>query len=71
VTTKERLHQIVDELSEADAGAALEFIASHSDHPAREGAPEMLPLPDAWQYLPSGAPVPNWVARLDEVRSGR
>lgn len=71
VTTKERLHQIVEELSEAEAGATLEFIASRSDHMANEGPPEMLPLPDAWQRLPSGAPAPNWVAGLDEVRSGR
>jgi hypothetical protein len=71
VTTKERLHQIVDELSEADAGVALEFIASRGGEVAAEGPPEMLPLPVAWQRLPSGAPAPNWVAGLDEVRSGR
>jgi hypothetical protein len=71
VTTKERLHQIIEELSEAEAGATLEFIAPHRGHVAIEGPPEMLPLPDAWQRLPSGAPAPNWVAGLDEVRSGR
>lgn len=37
MTTKERLHQLVDELSEAEADAALEYIASRGqsdDSPA-------------------------------------
>jgi hypothetical protein len=31
----------------------------------------MLPLPPAWQLLPSGQPAPNWVAGLDDVRRAR
>lgn len=66
MTTKERLHELVDGLSEAEADAALEFVVSRGHG---EGA-EMLPLPASWQTLPSGRPAPNWVAGLDEVRSG-
>jgi hypothetical protein len=33
--------------------------------------PEMAELPEAWQRFPSGQPVPNWVAALDEARRGR
>lgn len=33
--------------------------------------PEMAELPEAWQRLPSGQPVPNWVAALDEARRDR
>ncbi len=71
VTTKEHLHKLVDELSEADADATLEFVASRGGHGESEGEPEMLPLPPAWQLLPSGRQAPNWVAGLDEVRRGR
>ncbi len=71
MTTKERLHKLVDELSEAEVDATLEFVASRGGHSELEGEAEMLPLPPAWQLLPSGRPVPNWVAGLDDVRSGR
>ncbi|HTD57400.1 MAG TPA: hypothetical protein VK672_00755 [Solirubrobacteraceae bacterium] len=72
MTTKERLHKLVDELSEAEVDATLEFVASRSGHDDDlEGEAEMLPLPPAWQLLPSGRPAPNWVAGLDDVRHGR
>jgi glutamate synthase domain-containing protein 1 len=70
MTTKERLHKLVDGLSEAEADAALEFVVSRGRSEHTEEA-EMLPLPPSWQTLPSGRPVPNWVAGLDEVRNGR
>lgn len=35
-----------------------------------EGEPEMAELPDSWRRFPSGEPVPNWVAALDEARLG-
>jgi hypothetical protein len=68
MTTKEQLHKLVDELSEAEVDAALEFVASHGRRSELEGEPEMLPLPPAWQLLPSGRQAPNWVAGLDDVR---
>jgi hypothetical protein len=33
VTTKERLHRLVDELTEAEAGDALRYVASRRDDP--------------------------------------
>jgi hypothetical protein len=71
VTTKEHLHKLVDELSEADVDATLEFVASRGGHGELAGEPEMLPLPPSWRLLPSGRQAPNWVAGLDEVRHGR
>lgn len=69
MTTKERLHKLVDGLSESEADATLEFVVSRErGESAKE--PDMLPLPVSWQTLPSGCPAPNWVAGLDEVRSG-
>lgn len=29
---------------------------------------EMAELPESWKTLPNGAPVPNWVAAVDEAR---
>ena len=70
MTTKERLHKLVDGPSEAEADATLEFVVSRERGESAE-EPEMLPLPTSWETLPSGRPAPNWVAGLDEVRSGR
>lgn len=68
MTTKEYLHKLVEELSETEVDATLEFVASRGGHGELEGEPEMLPLPPAWQVLPSGQQAPNWVAGLDDVR---
>jgi hypothetical protein len=35
------------------------------------GEPEMVGLPEHLKTFEDGTPVPNWVAALDEVRSGR
>jgi hypothetical protein len=32
--------------------------------------PEMAELPESWKIFPSGAPVPNWVAAVQEARDG-
>jgi excisionase family DNA binding protein len=32
---------------------------------------EMLPLPEAWQKLPDGRPMPNIVRAVHEARRGR
>jgi hypothetical protein len=31
----------------------------------------MLPLPEAWRYLPSGEPMFDVVKAIDETRRGR
>jgi hypothetical protein len=45
VTIKEHLHKLVDELSEADADATLEFVASRGGHgesePRRRDSPSL------------------------------
>ena len=33
--------------------------------------PEMAGLPESWKTFPGGAPVPNWVAAVQEARDGR
>jgi hypothetical protein len=86
VTTKERLHKLVDELSKQEADATLDFLVSRGEGrrsrdvgrrnpPGAWGEPEMLPLPKGWGWgwgrPPSGRSATNWVAGLDEVRRGR
>ncbi|HEV3323321.1 MAG TPA: hypothetical protein VG147_14150 [Solirubrobacteraceae bacterium] len=69
MTTKERLHKRVDELSESEAECA-QIVIEHGTN-GSETEPELAPLPEGWGRLPSGGPAPNWVAGLDEVRRGR
>lgn len=64
MTAKERLHELVDGLSEVEAHAMLEFVVSRAHREETEEA-EMLPLPVAWQTLPSCRYVrQRWRARL-------
>jgi hypothetical protein len=45
MTTKERLHELVDELNEAEADDALRYIASRRTHEASDGGayPTVMP----------------------------
>lgn len=70
MTTNERLRELEAGLSKVEADATLELVVSRGRNGSAE-EPEMLTLPASWQTLPSGRPAPNWVAGLDEVRSGR
>ena len=36
--------------------------------PLKESKPEMAELPESWKTFEDGAPVPNWVAAVDEAR---
>jgi hypothetical protein len=65
MTTKEHLHRLVDELSDAEADAKLRFVAARG----YGDEAETLPLPKSWHTLPSGRAAPNCVAGLDEVRT--
>lgn len=73
MTAKELLLKRVPTLSEEQAERALLALDAEPPSSMDEewGEPEMAPLPDGWGRLPSGAPAPNWVAGLDEVRRGR
>ncbi len=68
MTTREKAHALLDELPDSE----IDEIVKHLEfrHEERD-EPEMAELPEAWRYLPSGAPAPNWVAALDEARRGR
>jgi hypothetical protein len=61
MTTSERLHKLVDELSDAEADATLQFVAAHGHGDV--GTAEMLPLPAGWQTCPPGGrPSTGWPA---------
>jgi hypothetical protein len=70
MTTKERLHKLVDELSERDAAAARIVIDEEID--TSTDSPEMLPVPTSWGWDRTswGEPMPNVVAWVDQSRQG-
>lgn len=71
MTTRQRLHELVDRLSDAEVEDLTRLIASrHGDGDDAEH-PEMAELPEAWRRFDDGSPVPNWVGVIDEVRAGR
>jgi hypothetical protein len=72
MTAKELLLKRAPTLSEEQAERALLALDAETPLSAQDesGEPEMAPLPEGWGRLPSGAPAPNWVAGLDEVRRG-
>ena len=68
MTTREKAHALLDELSDVELDDVVRLIEVRHE----EGQePEMAELPEAWQRLPSGAPAPNWVAAVHEARQGR
>lgn len=71
MTTKERLHKLVDELSEDEADEARLIVNENADIP--EEPPEMLPAPKSWAWDKTtwGEPMPNVVAWVDRSRQGR
>lgn len=68
MTTREKAHALLDELSDAELDEVVKLIEVRHEESAE---PEMAELPEAWRRLPSGAPAPNWVAAVDEARRGR
>jgi hypothetical protein len=68
MTAREKAHALLDELPDSELDAIVRQLEDrHEGHEE----PEMAELPEAWRYLPSGEPAPNWVAMLDETRQGR
>lgn len=47
LTTKERLHKLVDELTDVEAGQALQVIASRRENAAQAGLPFSIVLGEA------------------------
>lgn len=68
MTTREKAHALLDELSDAELDEVVKLIEVRHE---TDDEPEMAELPKAWQRLPSGAPAPNWVAAVHEARQGR
>ncbi len=69
MTKRQRLHELVDQLSEAEVEVMARLIASRRGVGNDRDHPEMAELPEAWRTFDDGSPAPNWVALLDEVRS--
>jgi hypothetical protein len=68
MTTREKAHALLDELSDAELDDVIKLIEVRHEEDEES---EMAELPEAWQRLPSGAPAPNWVAAVHEARRGR
>ncbi|HVX32901.1 MAG TPA: hypothetical protein VHA80_07145 [Solirubrobacterales bacterium] len=68
MTTREKAHALLDELSEAELDEVVKQLEVR--HQERT-EPEMAELPEAWRTFEDGTPVPNWVAALHEAREGR
>jgi hypothetical protein len=67
MTTREKAHALLDELSDAELDQVVRLIEVRHE----EGADaEMAELPDAWRTFDDGTPQPNWVALLRESRRG-
>jgi hypothetical protein len=65
MNAREKAHQLIDELSDAEVEEIARLLEVQRDKP------EMAELPASWQTLPSGEPAPNWVAAVHEAREGR
>lgn len=68
MTTREKAHALLDELSDAELDEVIRQLEVRHEE---QGEPEMAELPDAWKTFEDGTPVPNWVAALHEAREGR
>lgn len=71
MTTRQRLHELVDRLSDAEIEDLTRLISSRRGHEEDAEQPEMAELPEAWRRFDDGSPVPNWVGLIEEVRAGR
>jgi hypothetical protein len=62
MTTKERLHELVDELSEFEADDALRVLIERR----RDGASteETAWMPDSWRTFADGTPQPDWTVLI-------
>lgn len=67
MTAREKAHALLDELPDSELD---DVVRQLEDRHEVQDEPEMVELPEAWRYLPSGAPAPNWVAIGREARRG-
>jgi hypothetical protein len=71
VTTRQRLHELVDKLSDDEVESLAQLILARRVHDDHREPPETVDLPEAWRTFDDGSPAPNWVEVIDEVRAGR
>jgi hypothetical protein len=64
MTTREKVEQLLDRLTEAQLEAEYERLRETVD-----GAPEMAPLPAGWGETMTGEPMPNVVAAVRRSRA--
>ena len=64
MSTREKLEQLLDRLSEAELEAEYERLRE-----VVEGEPEMAPLPRGWAETLTGEPMPNVVAAVRRSRA--
>jgi hypothetical protein len=63
MTTREKVNQLLDQLTEAELQAEYERLAAAVDEP------KMVELPDGWGETITGEPMPNVVAALHRSRA--
>jgi hypothetical protein len=72
MTTKERLHQIVDTLSDREAEDALRLLDGElqaQTQVERQGKTEMAALPEGWGTTLTGEPMPDVAAAVRRSRA--
>ena len=66
MTTREKVEQLLNRLSEAQLEAEYERLRETVD-----GQPEMAPLPTGWGETMTGEPMPNVAAAVRRSRASR
>lgn len=78
MTTKERLHQLVDTLSDREAEDALRLLdgelhgqaqIAHQGEVNHEGDSELAALPEGWGTTLTGEPMPDVAAAVRRSRA--
>ena len=72
MTTKERLHQLVDTLSDREAEDALRLLDAElhaQDQLARHGQTGIAAMPEGWGTTLTGEPMPDVAAAVRRSRA--
>jgi hypothetical protein len=68
MTTKERLHRLVDELSDAEAAEARIVVGHDAHDETRQPKPE-VDIPVGWETFADGTSQPDWEQALRRSRA--
>lgn len=68
VTTKDRLHQLVDELSDREAEDTLRLLDARLQGASENARGEMASLPEGWGETLTGEPMPDVAAAVRRSR---